>query len=155
MSSQIVAHPGDPVDAVRNVANTADIQSMIPQSNKDTFDVIELDTITAPTFSAPPYNLDTLTKYPVGNAGSLHVWGTSVATPGTLQFYVVLYKADGTLMSVHSATPVSLNTSNAQDTGNLYHSAEFADIWIGAAEQVGFWITAVSGGPWILFCRPY
>ncbi len=155
MSSRIVVHPGDPVDAVQNADSTAAMQCVLPMIDKDALDLITISTIALPTFSAPPYNLDTLTKYPILNTGCLHIWGTSAVTPGILQFYIALYAADGTLMSVQPQTAASLNTFTAQDGAGAYHSAGLLDMWIASAAQIGVWVTSVAGGPWNLFIRPY
>jgi len=155
MSSRIIAHPGDPVDGVNNADSTGVIQSVLPMIDKDAFDLVTIPGITAPTFTAPPYNLDTLTKYPILNAGCLHLWGSSAATAGVLQFFVALYQADDTLMSVQPQAAAVLNTYTAQDAAGAYHSAGLLDMWVASAAKFGIWVTSVTGGPWKLFIRPY
>lgn len=155
MGAKVVAHPGDPVDAVRNEENTADIQSVLPLIDKSAFSLITLGSIAVPSFSGPPYNLDMLTKFPILNASTLHIWGTSAATPGVLEFYVVLYDASGTQMHVLPFSPGTLNTFGAQDTAGLYHSSGLIDMWVATAAQVALWVVTVSGGPWTVYMRPY
>lgn len=147
----VAGHPGDNVECVATRSATGDGQAFFLYAHRDTWD---LNAFTAAAVNTPA-DLSTLTKYDLGNAGIVHIYGATDKAGASITIIPVWFDRNGHAMYVDSPIVLTAGAYRISASGLFVSVGAQDSIWCNSAFSIGFLVqTVTASSTWTISCVP-